>query len=220
MDAAGWDARYAKGQVWSSEPNRFFADIVEGLVRDGLAPGRAIDLACGEGRNAVWLAEQGWQVTAVDFSAVGVERGRAGAAARGIALDWVVADLATWDLGAGAWDLVAHVYLHWPTAEREPFLRRCADAVAPGGVLVIVGHDRDNIAHGIGGPQDPDVLTTPGEMAELVGACGLEVVRAERVLRAVSVEGGHGTPAPGSTGAAATTVDAIDHVLVARRPRA
>lgn len=214
MDATGWDARYAKGQVWSSEPNRFFADVVEGLR---VAPGRAVDLACGEGRNAVWLAQRGWTVTAVDFSAVGVERGRTGAASRGVAVDWVVADLATWDLGTAAWDLVAHVYLHWPTAEREPFLRRCAAAVAPGGVLVVVGHDRDNIEHGIGGPQDPDVLTTPGEMAELVAAAGLEVVRAERVLRPVSVEQGHGTPSPGSP-AAASSVDAIDHVLVARRP--
>lgn len=217
MDASGWDARYAKGRQWSSEPNRFFAEVVEGL---DLPPGRAIDLACGEGRNAVWLAERGWAVTGVDFSAVGIERGRTGAATRGIAVEWVVADLATWDLGAGAFDLVAHVYLHWPSAERVPFLQRVAAAVAPGGVLVVVGHDRDNIEHGHGGPQDPDVLTTPGEMAELFAAAGLEVVRAERVLRTITLEPGHGAPAPTADAAAdaPATVDAIDHVLVARRP--
>ena len=211
MDAAGWDARYAKGQVWSSEPNRFFAEVVESL---DAPPGRAVDLACGEGRNAVWLAERGWTVTAVDFSGVGIERGRAGAAARGAEVTWVVADLASYDLGSRAWDLVAHVYLHWPTAEREPFLRRGADAVAPGGTLVVVGHDRDNIVHGHGGPQDPDVLTTPDEQAALFAAAGLEVVRAERVLRRITLEPGHGA----APDAASATVDAIDHVVVARRP--
>lgn len=210
MDASGWDARYATGQVWSSEPNRFFADVVEGLE---VAPGRAIDLACGEGRNAVWLAERGWTVTAVDFSAVGIERGRRGATTRGVSVDWVVADLAVHDLGERSWDLVAHVYLHWPTAEREPFLHRCAAAVAPGGVLVVVGHDRDNIAHGHGGPQDPEVLTTPEEQAALFTAAGLDVVRAEKVRRRVTLEPGHGAP----DGAVPSVADAIDHVVVARR---
>ena len=212
MDAVEWDARYAKGQVWSIEPNRFFAELVDEL---DVAPGRAIDLACGEGRNAVWLAQRGWQVTGVDFSAVGVARGRAGAEAVGLDLDWVVADLATWPLGAEVWDLVAHVYLHWPTSERELFLRRCAAAVAPGGSLVIVGHDRENIANGHGGPQDPDLLTTPDEQRALFEAVGLEVVRAERVTRAVTLEPGHGV----GPGDAWSIVDAIDHVMVARRPR-
>ena len=210
MDSSGWDARYATGQVWSSEPNRFFADAVTAL---GTTPGRAVDLACGEGRNAVWLAAQSWSVTGVDFSPVGVERGRAGAAERGLAVDWVVADLATWDFGSAAFDLVAHVYLHWPTAEREPFLRRCAAAVAPGGVLVVIGHDRDNIEHGHGGPQDPDVLTTPEEQAGLFAAAGLDIVRAERVYRSLTLEPGHGS----SGGGGAAVVDAIDHVVVARR---
>lgn len=213
MDADEWDARYAKGQVWSLGPNRFFADLVGEL---DVAPGRAIDLACGEGRNAVWLAQLGWQVTGVDFSAVGVARGRAGAEAVGIDLDWVVADLATWPLGDQVWDLVAHVYLHWTTSEREPFLRRCAAAVAPGGALVVVGHDRENIANGRGGPQDPDLLTTPDEQRALFEAAGLDVVRSERVARAVTVEPGHGD-APG--GDVPSTVDAIDHVVVARRSR-
>lgn len=210
MDAAGWDARYAKGQVWSSEPNRFFAEAVASL---DVAPGRALDLACGEGRNAVWLAEQGWRVTAVDFSEAGIERGRAGAVGRGVEVEWHVADLATWDLGVEAYDLVAHVYLHWPTPERVAFFDRCAAAVAPGGVLVVVGHDRDNIEHGHGGPQDPDVLTTPEEMRDRFTQGGLDVVRAERVLRSIALEPGHG-----ASGQSAETVDAIDHVVIARRP--
>jgi SAM-dependent methyltransferase len=209
MDAAGWDDRYGKGQVWSTGPNRFFADAVGSL---GVAPGTAVDLACGEGRNAVWLAEQGWDVTAVDFSAVGIERGRGGAQSRGVQVRWVVADLQTWDLGTQVWDLVAHVYLHWPTAQREPFLARVAASVAPGGHLVVVGHDRTNIEHGHGGPQDPDVLTTPDEQRALFDAAGLEVVEARIVTRSVTLESGHGS----SEGA--TSADAIDHLVIARRP--
>ena len=206
-DATTWDDRYGSGRVWSLEPNAFFADAVEALDRP---PGRALDLACGEGRNAVWLAAAGWRVTGVDFSQAGIETGRAGATSEGVDVDWVVANLIDRELGEQRWDLVAHVYLHWPTAIREPFLIRCVAAVAPGGVLIVVGHDRDNIEHGHGGPQDPDVLTTAEELAELFGREGLEVMRAERVLRPGSLEGGHGSAAAGAA-------DAIDHVVVARR---
>ncbi len=210
MDATTWDKRYGSGRVWSLEPNKFFAEAIEHLEASGVVPGRAVDLACGEGRNAVWLAGRGWTVTGVDFSKVGVETGRVGAEAEGVAVDWVVADLVDWDLGTGCWDLVAHVYLHWPTALREPFLARCAAAVAPGGHLVVVGHDRDNIEHGHGGPQDPDVLTTPTEMAEIFVKAGFEIVRAETLLRPVALEGGHGE-------AAEHAADAIDHIVVAHR---
>lgn len=209
MDATAWDERYAQGRVWSVEPNRFFAEIVGTL---GVEPGTAVDLGCGEGRNAVWLAQQGWDVTAVDFSSVGIERGRAGAEALGLDVTWVVADLETHDLGQGAFDLVAVIYVHWPSERTEPFLRRAAAAVAPGGHLVIVGHDRTNIEHGHGGPQDPDVLSTPDELRSVAEGAGLDVRRAETVLRPVTLEPGHGAAAD-----QAETVDAIDHVLVARR---
>ena len=84
MDRHDWDARYAGEQlVWSAEPNRFLVAEV-----DGLPPGRALDVACGEGRNAIWLAEHGWMVTAVDFSAVAIDKGRRLAAARDVAVHW------------------------------------------------------------------------------------------------------------------------------------
>jgi SAM-dependent methyltransferase len=212
MDAHGWDERYAAGQVWSVEPNRFFAEAVRSLA---VTPGRAIDVACGEGRNAVWLAENGWSVTAVDFSAVGIERGRELARERGVGVEWVVADLQSWDLGVRSWDLVAHVYLHWPAVEREPFLRRVVDAVAPGGHLVVVGHDRTNVEHGHGGPQNPDVLTTPDELAGRFAAAGLDVCDARLAYRPVTLEPGHGAPADLAQPA---VVEAIDHVVIARRP--
>ncbi len=209
MTASDWDGRYAEGRQWSVEPNRFFAEVATALeTGDGPSGRKAVDLACGEGRNAVWLAERGWDVTAVDFSAVGVERGRVGASERGIDLAWTVADLETWDMGSEAWDLVAHVYLHWGPDQREPLLRRCAEAVAVGGALVVVGHDRSNIEHGHGGPQNPDLLTTPDELRDLLSACGVDVTRSELVYRDLSVVGEDGVEIP---------VRAIDHVVVARR---
>jgi 2-polyprenyl-3-methyl-5-hydroxy-6-metoxy-1,4-benzoquinol methylase len=205
MSAADWDERYGEGRMWSIEPNAFFAEIVNGLVGEGR---RAVDLACGEGRNALWLATQGWEVTAVDFSAVAVERGRAYGSEHGIDVEWVVADLSTWDLGRQRWDLVAHVYLHWGADQREPFLDRCAAGVAPGGHLVVIGHDLTNIEHGHGGPQDPAVLTTPEALHRRFEAAGLTVERAETVLRPVTVEQPDGSMAE---------VNAIDHVVVATR---
>ena len=215
MDAAGWDARYAKGQVWSKEANRFFVDAVRTHGLDHPVEGaRAIDLGCGEGRNAVWLALLGWSVTGVDMSAVGIDRGRVMAVTNDVRVEWVVADLETWDLGAGVWDLMVLVYVHWPTDKRLPFMQRVIDGLAPGGHLVIVGHDRTNIEHGHGGPQNPDVLTTPDELAALSRAAGLEVLEAREVRRPVSLEPGHGSVAVD----AATTADAIDHVVVVQRP--
>jgi SAM-dependent methyltransferase len=216
MDAAGWDERYAKGQVWSSEANRFFVDAIRAHGLDHPTEGqRAVDLGCGEGRNAIWLALLGWSVTGVDMSTVGVDRGRAlAAAADGADIEWIVANLEEWDLGTGVWDLIALVYVHWPTDKRLPFMQRVVDSLAPGGHLVVVGHDRTNIEHGHGGPQNPDVLTTPDELAALLGAAGLEVREAREVRRPVSLEGGHGSTALD----AATTADAIDHVVVAHRP--
>ena len=213
-DAAEWDARYAKGQVWSTEPNRFFADAVHEHGLDRPAAGkRAVDLGCGEGRNAVWLASLGWDVTAVDMSAVGVDRGRALAEQQEASVHFVVADLEHWDLGDRGWDLMALVYVHWPTAMRGPLMTRFVDALAPGGSFVVVAHDRTNIEHGHGGPQNPDVLTTPSELSAFLTAQGLTVVEAREVRRPVSLEPGHGS-APTDAG---TTVDAIDHVVVARR---
>jgi len=137
------------------------------------------------------------------------------AASNDVGVDWIVADLEEWDLGADAWDLIAFVYVHWRTDKRLAILRRVIDALAPGGHLVIVGHDRTNIEHGHGGPQDPEVLTTPDELAALLSASGLEVLEAREVRRPVSLEPGHGSAAFD----AATTADAIDHVVVAHRPQ-
>jgi SAM-dependent methyltransferase len=161
-----WDERHAAREpIESPEPDPTLVDEI-----GSLRPGRALDLGAGDGRNAIWLASQGWQVTAVDFSGVALDRGRALATARGVRVEWQLADLLEWSPGVSGFDLVTLFFIHLPPDERRGVYARAAAAVAPGGTLLIVGHDRTNLEVGVGGPQDPAVLFTPGEVAaELVG---------------------------------------------------
>lgn len=138
-EAEFWDARYAgRDRVWSGNPNNV-------LVREvgGLKPGTALELGCGEGADAVWLARQGWRVTAVDISRVALERAAYHAKAEGIAeglIDWQRHDLGA-TFPEGTYDLVSAQFLHSPNdMPRERILRAAAAAVAPGGVLLVVGH--------------------------------------------------------------------------------
>jgi SAM-dependent methyltransferase len=186
MERADWDRRHRGTElVWTAQPNRF---VVEEL--GGLPPGRALDLGSGEGRNAVWLAEGGWQVTAVDFSSVALDKARRLAQARGVTVDWVLADLRGYRPEPGAYHLVLVAYLHLSPLERVAVLAGAVAALAPGGTLLVIGHDLANLTQGVGGPQDPAVLYTPEAIvAELDG---LTVHRAERVRRPVDT-----APEPG-----------------------
>jgi SAM-dependent methyltransferase len=173
-----WNARYAEQElVWSAGPNRF---LVSELA--GLEPGRALDLACGEGRNAIWLAEQGWDVAAVDFADVAVEKGRR----RNADVDFRVADVLELDPGERTYDLVIVFYLQLPWEQLERVLRRAAAAVAPGGTFLLVGHDLRNLSDGRGGPQDASVLYRAEDVPAALP--GLEVVRAEPVDRDGAVD--------------------------------
>src|SRR5512144_3024945 len=141
MDARAWDERYAAGElVWSATPNQF----VEAELAD-LPPGRALDLAAGEGRNSLWLAERGWQVTAVDFSLVGLDKGRQLQArhehGRAMHIDWVHADVLTYDPGHVRFDLVVIASLQLPADERRTAVRRAFSSLAEGGTLFLVAHD-------------------------------------------------------------------------------
>lgn len=183
MDSAEWDRRYAGSElIWTAEPNRFLVAEV-----DGLPVGRALDLACGEGRNAVWLAQRGWQVTGVDFSQVGLDKAARLAEQRGVSVQWLRADVVDWVPPPATFDLVAIFYLHIAGAAMRDVLRRGAAALAPGGTLLVVGHDPTNIQEGYGGPQDPAILLAPDEIAEALA--GLEIERAERVRRPVPSAG-------------------------------
>jgi SAM-dependent methyltransferase len=181
VDAADWDERYAAADlVWSAEPNRTLVAEV-GESRHG----RALDLAAGEGRNALWLAERGWQVTAVDFSPVAVARGRQLAAARGVDITWEVHDVTAWHPPDAGFDLVIVLYLHLPPTQRRIAHRKAAAAVAEGGALIVLGHARDNLQHGVGGPQDPTILLAAREVVDDLEGTGIDVIRAEQVLRPV-----------------------------------
>jgi SAM-dependent methyltransferase len=186
---AGWDARYAdSSRPWPQEPS---STVTSALAE--LAPGSALDAAAGSGRHALWLARHGWEVTAVDFSSVGLEQGRRQADAAGLALTWVLADLAAWE-PAQRFDLVllAHVQLGMEG------VRRAATWLQPGGRLVVVGHSLPNLTEGVGGPRSPELLHTPDQLR--AGAQDLEIERLEEVLR----------PDEGGT--------VVELLLVARQP--
>ena len=177
MDRDDWNRRYTGRELlWTSEPNRFL--VAETAA---LRPGRALDLACGEGRNAVWLAERGWQVTGVDFAEVALEKARSLANGRGVVGEWVAADLLDYRPEQGAFDLVLIFYLQVPARERASILRTAVGAVAPGGTLLLVAHDSANLENGYGGPQAPALLYSAEDAAADLD--GLQVVRAERVER-------------------------------------
>lgn len=207
MDSQDWDDRYAaKELVWGADPNQW---VVRELT--GRAPGHALDVAAGEGRNAIWLAGQGWEVTGLDFSAVAVERAERLTAELpdevADRLTWRHDDARTFDPPAGGYDLVLVAYLQLPAGDRRAALRRAADALAPGGTLLVIAHDLRNLTEGVGGPQDPGVLYGPEDVLADVADRGLTVVRAERVLRPVGGDPGHRGQDGGEGGA--TAVDLL-----------
>ena len=183
MESAHWDERYGgEDLIWSAEPNLFLVAEVEHL-----RAGRALDLGCGEGRNAIWLAECGWRVTGVDFSAVGLAKAEQLAESRGTQVEWIAADLREYVPTTGGFDLVVVLYLHLPAGERRQILRRANAALAAGGTMVVVGHDLSNLTDGFGGPQNSELLFTPDDIAGDLE--GLHVERAERVSRRLIVGG-------------------------------
>jgi len=179
-----WNRRWAGEERVhaSTAPSRFVVDEVAGL-----RPGAALDLACGAGRNAVWLAGQGWRVTAVDFSGVALRMARGLEAERRVSVEWVEADVLAWTPPARAYDLVCVLYLQLPAGERRTALARAADAVRPGGTLLVLGHDLLNLTEGWGGPTQADVLFTPDDVVAEIG--DLRIEKAERVRRTVDDPG-------------------------------
>jgi SAM-dependent methyltransferase len=184
MEREDWDRRYAGRELlWTGEPNRFLV-----AETPGLRPGRALDIACGEGRNAVWLAEQGWQATGVDFSEVALAKARQLADVRGVQTDWVAADLVDYRPEPYAFDLVIVFYLQVSAVQRHAIVRTAAEAVAPGGTFLLVAHDSSNLEQGHGGPQEPEVLYTAEDV--VADLDGFQVERAARVERPVQTPEG------------------------------
>jgi SAM-dependent methyltransferase len=165
LGAESWDERYSgQAALWSGKPNS--ALISEAAE---LTPGTALDAGCGEGADAIWLAERGWQVTAVDFSGVALGRAADHASERGddiaARIVFVKEDLTTWVPAADRYDLVTAQYLHLPPAIRRPVFGRLAAAVAPGGMLLLVGHHPSDMHTTIHRPQDPDRYFTGDDVA-------------------------------------------------------
>ena len=187
MDASDWDERYAGADlVWSAGPNVWVRELCSPLT-----PGRGLDVAAGEGRNAIWLVEQGWTVTAADFSPVAVSRIRDLAATRLDEdalrrLEAVVAD-ATQPAPGTAYDLVLFSYLHLVREEWARAVAAGVEAVSVGGRVLVVGHARRNLSEGVGGPQDATILLDPEDV--LASVAGLPVAVELAQLRARDVEG-------------------------------
>ncbi|MBG0738076.1 class I SAM-dependent methyltransferase [Paeniglutamicibacter antarcticus] len=207
MDAQSWDERYSAARdgegLWSAQPHAALAQIVTPL-----APGTALDLATGDGRNGIWLAERGWQVTAVDFSAAGLAVARtrdtgAGAQRTG-SIDWQLADVTRWN-AARAYDLITMTYLQLAEQAIAEVITRASRWLAPGGTLVVIGHDRDNLTGGTGGPQDPAVLYTPDMLR--AAADGLRILAARQLTRNPATD----PESPGDNGQSA--IDTLLHAV-------
>jgi SAM-dependent methyltransferase len=153
-----WDERYRSAEkTWSGNPNpRLVA------VASALTPGAALDVGCGEGADAIWLAEQGWRVTGVDVSTVALDRAARAARSAGPPfaerITWQQADVLAWTPAPDQYDLVSAQFMHLPRAELQALHRRLAAAVRPGGTLLIVGHH----------PSDLEAIPRPAHLAALL----------------------------------------------------
>jgi SAM-dependent methyltransferase len=192
-----WNERYReRGALWGTAPNEFVVDRLSAV-----APCRALDLGAGQGRNAIWLAQQGHRVTAVDVSDVAMAQGRQIAAQAGVEVDFVAADLETWEPSPEEFDLVLLAYLQAPEQARRALHAKAARALAPDGLVLVVAHHVDNLEHGFGGPPMKEVLFDEEGLAD--DFADLEVIENSRVIRHVAKDGEVG--------------DAIDIVFMARR---
>jgi SAM-dependent methyltransferase len=192
-----WNERYReRGALWGTAPNEFVVDRLSAV-----APCRALDLGAGQGRNAIWLAQQGHLVTAVDVSDVAMAQGSQIAAQAGVEVDFVAADLETWEPSPEEFDLVLLAYLQAPEQARRALHAKAARALAPDGLVVVVAHHVDNLEHGFGGPPMKEVLFDEEGLAD--DFADLEVIENSRVIRHVAKDGEVG--------------DAIDIVFMARR---
>ena len=190
FDEESFEQRYrATDALWSGRPN-------PQLVREAadLPPGTALDVGCGEGADAIWLAERGWQVTAADFARTALERGRTQAETLGAEvaerIRWVHADI-TEDVPGEHFDLVSAQFMHLLPGPRRRLFGRLADAVAPGGTLLVVGHDFSDVAAGAHRPDMPEMFFTADEVAESLDD-RWEVLVAEARPRPAAVHEGHG----------------------------
>jgi len=209
MDRDQWDQRYAQRAVWSGEPN---AALVAHAPSPPGPGARALDLGCGEGADALWLARLGWLVTGVDWSKVAADRARAAAARAGLPATFTIGDIADVDALAalspsGAFELVTVAFLHPEPADRSRLYAALPRLVAPGGHLLVLAHDPDHGAHGLPGPP-PHRLLGPDDIIEALALPpGFAVTTAATEPRLGRTERDGSAP-----------VVAVDAVVLAERP--
>jgi SAM-dependent methyltransferase len=193
MDASGWNERYAASTVWSGEPNAALVESVSGLVApaadpsaraSGPAAPTALDLGCGEGADARWLASQGWDVTGVDWSGVALDRARSAIRDAGLVATFVQGDATDPDFLAGlsptgAFDLITLAFIHPEPEDRDSAYAHLPALVAPGGHLLVVAHDPEHGARGFGGPPPARLLSPDDILAALHLPADFQVLVAE-----------------------------------------
>lgn len=168
-----WESRYSEpAYAYGTEPNGFLVEVAERIPA-----GPVLCLAEGQGRNAVWLAGRGHAVTAVDSSRAGLAKAEALAAARGVRVATLVADLADYEIAPGAWAGIVAIFAHFPPELRRRVHRAAAAGLAPGGVLVLEGFTPRQLAFGTGGPRTPQVLYTLEDLREDLAGLTLEIAR-------------------------------------------
>lgn len=174
-----WDERYAESEwAYGTEPNDFLVDVAGAIPRHG----RVLCLAEGQGRNAVYLAERGHTVTAMDLSEVGLARARELAEKRGVTIDTERGDLADYDLGAARWDAIVSIWAHVPSVLRRALHRRVVRALAPGGVYLLEAYTPEQVQLGTGGPPNPDLCVPVEVLSEELAGLILERCEAKRRL--------------------------------------
>lgn len=195
-----WDERYATDEfLFGTEPNDFLKAESAALTPRG----KVLCLADGEGRNGVYLAGLGHEVTSIDQSVRGLEKAQLLASERQVSISTIQADLTDHDLGEGKWDAIVSIFFHMPPELREAIYPRIVRALKPGGVLLLESYIPRQLAFGTGGPPVADMMMTEAIALEFFG--DLDIERLEELERTV-VEG------PGHTGQAAVLQ------LIARRP--
>jgi len=186
MDSQHWDQRYSGDElVWTSSPNQFL--VAEAV---GLQAGRAVDLACGEGRKLDLARRAGLAGDRRRLLAGRAGQGQRFADLWGVQITWVESAVKEWTPPPEGFDLVAMCYLQLPQPSRKAVLAMAASAVSQGGTLLVIAHDVDNLTRGFGGPPNPDVLYQVSEVTEAAVNAGLTVERAEQAIRVVDTDEG------------------------------